>query len=500
LLLKDFNALLTNSQKLSNNWIYQPNPQEKQLLRAIHETEFPFLDKSLNDLVAGKEETSYTDIQGVITDFKEILKTQQDLMNTLSVDSLYSNDIAVDGAIKQLNSEIMPQSMALSNKLMELVQQQQKRMNDVQEEKQKSYTQLTILLIVMIVLFVIATVAAYLYSRKSIVRPIIQLKNIVLDIGKGKVVQAKFEKRVDEIGEMTLAITSLMEGINAKSEFALQIGKGNYEVDFEMISTEDAMGTALLDMRNSLKRNAEEERKRNWATQGLADIGMLLRVQNASAEELYVNIIRFVVKYTKSNQGGLFLLNTDEESNEHLALAACYAYEKRKYQDKIVNIGEGILGQCVLEKQTIYIVDVPQNYIRITSGLGDANPGALLIVPLKINEEVHGVIELASFHKFEENEILLIENLAENIASAISAVRINERTRLLLESSQQQTEEMKAQEEEMRQNMEELSATQEEMSRKEQGYLVRIQLLEEDAKKKNSRLHSEKIDQPSSVF
>jgi putative methionine-R-sulfoxide reductase with GAF domain len=478
LLLKDFNTLLGNSQKLSNNWVYQPNAAEKQQLKTIHETEVPALKENLDSILKETDETSLADLQSLMIQFNGILNAQKELMTILSVDSLYSNDQAVDGAIKLLDAKITPSSIALSKLLVDGFQLQEKRITEAQEAKQRSYTLLTWLLVVMILLFVVAAVAAYLYSNKSVVRPIGQLKNVILDIGKGKVVQAQFEKRSDEIGEMTQAITSLMQGINAKSEFALQIGKGNYAEDFKLISEDDAMGKALLDMRENLKQNAEEERKRNWATQGLAEIGSLLRVQSASVEELYVNIIRFAVNYTKSNQGGLFLLDSEQKDNEHLKLVACYAYEKRKYQDKIVAIGEGLVGQCVLEKQIIYMVDIPKNYIRITSGLGDATPGSLLIVPLKINEQVHGVMELASFNKFEEHEIKFVEKLAENIAGAISTVLVNERTRLLLESTQQQTEEMKSQEEEMRQNMEELSATQEEMARKEQEYLAKIKYLE----------------------
>ena len=202
-------------------------------------------------------------------------------------------------------------------------------------------------------------------------------------------------------------------------------------------------------------------------TSGLAQVGEILRVSTASTADLYDNIIKFVVKYTKSNQGGLFILNEENESDKFLELVSCYAFERKKYLTKKIGLGEGLVGQCYLEGEKIYLLEVPQEYITITSGLGGAAPNALLLVPLKINEKIFGVLELATFGKYESHEVELVEKLTESIASTISSVRVSESTRILLEKTQQQAEEMRAQEEEMRQNMEELEATQEEMRRKE---------------------------------
>jgi GAF domain-containing protein len=125
---------------------------------------------------------------------------------------------------------------------------------------------------------------------------------------------------------------------------------------------------------------------------------------------------------------------------------------------------------------------MPEEYVRITSGLGDANPRALLLFPLKVDKEAYGIIELASFHEFEAHEIEFVEKLGESIAATLGSVRAAQKNRQLIEQFQQQTEEMRAQEEEMRQNMEELQATQEEVARKEQAYLERIRELESEVK------------------
>lgn len=245
--------------------------------------------------------------------------------------------------------------------------------------------------------------------------------------------------------------------------FIEAVSSGNYDVQLEE-SSQDHVSETLVRMRTKLKDNAELEKRRNWATSGQAEIGEILRATGSSAE-LFDNIIRFIVKYTHSNQGGLFILNDDDANDVHLDLVACYAFERKKFLTKKVAIGNGIVGQCFLERAKIHLTEVPDDYVNITSGLGGTTPRAIMVVPLKVNEDVFGVLELASFQPYESHEVELVEKFGENIAATVSSVKTNERTRELLEQTQQQAEEMKSQEEEMRQNMEELSATQEQQQR-----------------------------------
>ena len=120
------------------------------------------------------------------------------------------------------------------------------------------------------------------------------------------------------------------------------------------------------------------------------------------------------------NQGGLFIVNADNPHDKYLELVAAYAYDRKKYIQKRVDIGQGILGQAYLEKENVYLRVIPKDYVHITSGLGTAPPSRLLIVPLKINGEIHALVELASFHDIEEHQIQFIETFGENIAVPFS--------------------------------------------------------------------------------
>jgi putative methionine-R-sulfoxide reductase with GAF domain len=262
-----------------------------------------------------------------------------------------------------------------------------------------------------------------------------------------------------------------------------QKGKKNTQLIQEMSKKANEIADnekKLNDYIAEIEAAKKEDEKRQWASNGIAKFSDILRTQYTNSQLMFDSIISNLVKYVGANQGGLFLME-GEKGEEQLRLVALYAYERKKYLAKTVALGEGVLGQSALEKSLVYLKEIPMNYVTITSGLGGAVPRSLVVVPLLLNDEVYGVIELASFKEFEGFEREFIQRIGESIASTVSTVRINDRTKTLLEELQQQTEEMKSQEEEMRQNMEELVATQEEMQRKEREYIQRIEELEQRA-------------------
>ena len=339
----------------------------------------------------------------------------------------------------------------------------------------KAIVQNFILLAISLILaIVIATVLS-----NYLVRSVSKLNTIIQSLRAGELPANMEIISSDEIGMITDSVNHLTDGLRTTSEFAGEIGKGNFEMEFEPLSDSDVLGNSLVEMRTSLIKVAEDEKKRNWATEGLAKFGDVLRGNNEGLEVLADNIISGLVKYLNANQGGLFIVNDNNTSDVHLELIACYAWNKKKYIHMRVEEGEGLVGQAWQEADTLYITDVPDNFVKISSGLGDANPKSFLIVPLTVNDVTFGVIEIASFTYFEQYHIDFVNKLAESIASTLSTAKTNERTKILLEQSQQQTEEMRAQEEEMRQNMEEMQATQEEMERKEGEMLQMVERMKQ---------------------
>ncbi|MBI4947926.1 MAG: GAF domain-containing protein [Bacteroidetes bacterium] len=482
--LRDFKFLISESGRLANSWIYLSNKSEKESLAKLLTQTYPALKSTvllqsskLNNL---QEQES---INKLIAKYDDIIAIQQLIMKQLASEEDYANDVKVDGAIGLYEKQLKPNVQSLLEELAAFSDQKNK---SFQENISANNNLLSFIFKIVALLTVVISLAIYFLTKQIVTNPLNKVKEIVRALGRGEIASIGELKtrdsllagyETDEIGQMVSAIDGLTEGIKQKTSFADEIGKENYNMDFHLQSDNDIMGRALIGMRNNLKKVSEEDAKRNWATEGMAKFGEILRHNNDNMEVLANNIISNFVKYLKANQGGIFIINDNNKDDVHLELIACYAFERKKHITKKILLGEGLVGQVWQEREHIYMTDIPNDYIHITSGLGGANPRCLLIVPLKVNEVIFGVLEVASFNNLEKHEIEFVQKLSESIASTISTAKINERTKKLLEESQQQSEELRAQEEETKQNMEEMTATHEEMQRKEKDFQDQIEAL-----------------------
>jgi hypothetical protein len=210
-----------------------------------------------------------------------------------------------------------------------------------------------------------------------------------------------------------------------------------------------------------------EDEKRNWASVGYSKFGDLLRQNNDNINKMAYAVLSELIKYMDVDAGAFFVKDEDENGETGYKLEAAMAYSEKKEEQKFVHEREDLIGASAFDKKTMYLTDVPEGYLKIASGMGESQPASLLVVPLVHDEEVFGVIEVASLHEMEQYKIDFLEELSEKIASTINNVRVNEKNNELLTQSKQQAEQLMASEEELRQNMEEMQATQEEAARRE---------------------------------
>lgn len=296
----------------------------------------------------------------------------------------------------------------------------------------------------------------------------------------------------NEIGKIAQEVNGIIENLRDATDFVSSIGEGKLDIVYKESSDvqsgigKNKLAVSLIQMQDKLRALNESEKRRQWANEGLTKFVEIMRSSNDDLGSLGDAVISALVQYTNSNQGGLYILNDEDPNNKYLELISLFAFDIKKYQQQKIKLGEGLLGQTFLEQETTHLTNMPEEYIRITSGLGDANPRALLLFPLKVDKESYGIIELASFREYQPHEIEFVEKLGESIAATLASVRSAQKNRQLIEQFQQQTEEMRAQEEEMRQNMEEMQATQEEVARKEHAYIERIRELENKIKYSDS--------------
>ena len=224
-------------------------------------------------------------------------------------------------------------------------------------------------------------------------------------------------------------------------------------------------------MRNGLREAHElqEQRdldteRRTWTNQGLADFSEILRKHADNFEELCDDLLSSLLRFLGAEQGAIYLLDSalyaDTRQQEYY-LKTVFAWGRKRSREVRISRGIGLVGACAMERELLFITDVPADYPSIPAAVGEAKPKCLVLIPLLHEGSTIGVIEIASFHVFDPYQLEFLKLLSVSVASSIFSVQIGAQTHALLQQSQEQAEKLKAKEEELRQNLEEMAATQE---------------------------------------
>ncbi len=229
----------------------------------------------------------------------------------------------------------------------------------------------------------------------------------------------------------------------------------------------------------------------NWFNKGMTMAMDIIGKNSRDLNALASNLISVLVEYIGVDIGAIYILAKEGDS-AFFDLVGSYALNLDA-KNKRISAEEGYIGVCFKEKTILVVDNLPHGYVVLQSGLGKASLQYLILIPLILENEIKGVIELASKAKPEGYKFTLLERLAENLASSIEIVQMNNRMQSMVDQLNNHMEEMNAQKEEMLQNMEEMTTTQEESySLKEKYNLLERKIAEHEAliQQKNEELMS----------
>jgi hypothetical protein len=257
----------------------------------------------------------------------------------------------------------------------------------------------------------------------------------------------------DNVNQLAANLTTQVRAI---AEVATAVTKGDLtrsikvEAQGEVAALKDNINEMIGNLKDTTLKNAEQD----WLKTNLAKFSRMLQGQKdmLTVGRLILSELAPVV----TAQHAVFYIYDSSGESHRLSLLASYAYERPADMGKRLELGQGLVGQCALEKQKILLSNVPADYVRISSGLGSSAPVNILILPVVFEGQVKAVLELASFERFNPTHQAFLDQLMEGIGIVLNTIEANMRTEDLLTQSQSLALELQSRQEELQQTNQEL--------------------------------------------
>jgi HAMP domain-containing protein/signal transduction histidine kinase/CheY-like chemotaxis protein len=244
---------------------------------------------------------------------------------------------------------------------------------------------------------------------------------------------------------------NLTTQVRAISEVASAVTKGDLtqmirvEAKGEVEELKDTINQMIANLKETTLRNQEQD----WLKSNLAKFTQMLQGQK-DLNTVTRRILSELAQVVNAQKGMFYIFEQDESfKNQKLKLFAAYAFGDEVKASREFALGEGLVGQCALEKERILLTNVPRSYTKIGSGLGKASPLNVIVLPVLFEKEIKAVIELASFDTFSETHLDFLSQLTESIGIVLNTIEANTRTESLLEQSQSLTDELRRTNEEL---------------------------------------------------
>ncbi len=283
-----------------------------------------------------------------------------------------------------------------------------------------------------------------------------------------------------------LFIRIVVTPVKAVTRTFKKISQGDADFEFRLnVNSKDELGEMAKHFNTFMDKIREitmENLHEAWIKTGQTELNEKLRGAQ-DVKSLAASALSYISRYVDAQIGTIYV----KTEQELFRLLGSYAYKKRKNVSNEVKLGEGLVGQAALERQTIMISNVPEDYIKISSGIGEAVPGNILVTPCIYNNEVKCIIEIGAFHQFSDLQMEFIERIAPGLATVIHSVESHTKTQELLEKTLLQAEELQAQQEELRQSNEELEGHTKALKESE----AHLQAQQEELRQSNEELEEQ---------
>ncbi|GAA4803922.1 hypothetical protein GCM10023231_36240 [Olivibacter ginsenosidimutans] len=335
-----------------------------------------------------------------------------------------------------------------------------------------------ILLIIGLLYMVLKNIATHLFELQEVATK--------LAMGHTNIALPTFAK--DDLGKVAIAIYKIDKSYQELATAANEIGKENYEFPINPKGDHDVLRHALLNMKNSLESHSLQDKKQLWIQSGENVINNLL-IGRSNLKEFSLDVLTALVEYLEGALGTYYM----HDGGKTFELFSNVGVADRSQLPQRITTGETLVGKAASEKKSILLTDLPEDYLTVKTSLGISRPQWVLIIPLLYENDVEGVIEIASIKPMHEAALIFANSISINVGTAIHAIKSRIRLKELLEETQAQTEELQAQQSELENlnveleaqanklqaSEEELRVQQEELLEANQELEIKSQALEE---------------------
>ncbi len=313
---------------------------------------------------------------------------------------------------------------------------------------------------IIVILLLVIIQAIFLYRRLYLKWK--DFHNTLNEFSKGNMQEVEIIKESKELYEVSKTTKMFVEYIKEKLNIIEKLADYNFDFEITKSSENDEFAKVLKKLKEKLlvkEKQTQQMLKREeidkWMATGLTEMGRIMR-QNTNNLDVFIDeVLKGIMGYTNGVQGAFFLYE-NKDNKEYLILKKAISYGKERKKDMKIELFEGLIGTAAAEKRFYFFDKVPENYTFIEDTFGKIPPQSLIIMPLVIENQLLGLIEISFIEKLENLKKEFFKRLSGEIAITLSYVKINQRTQELLEQTKKQAEKLQESENQYKLNQEEL--------------------------------------------